>query len=128
MTRLSVNSLKKEYPTRGEPLVVLKNVDLSLESGDNLAILGPSGTGKSTLLHIVGTLEPPTEGQTTLDDVDPFDLVQLANVIRTCRTSSSLSAAGRTLFAASRSKRKTVNDADRLRKYLQKFDLSWEAI
>lgn len=61
-------------------------------------------------------------------DVDPFDLVQLAHVIRTCRTSSSLSAAGRTLFAVSRGKRKTQNDADRLRKYLGKFDLEWGAI
>ncbi len=60
-------------------------------------------------------------------DVDPFDLVQLAEVIRVCRTSSSLSAAGRTLFAVSRSKRKTQNDADRLRKYLSKFGLEWGA-
>ncbi|WP_300073857.1 RNA repair transcriptional activator RtcR [uncultured Ruegeria sp.] len=63
-----------------------------------------------------------------VSDVDPFDLVQLAEVIRTCRKSSSLSAAGRALFAVSRSKRKTQNDADRLRKYLGKFDLEWGAI
>ncbi|WP_085807151.1 RNA repair transcriptional activator RtcR [Roseovarius albus] len=61
-------------------------------------------------------------------DVDPFDMVQLATVIRTCRTSANLSAAGRSLFAISRSKRKTQNDADRLRKYLQKFELDWEAL
>ena len=63
-----------------------------------------------------------------VSDVDPFDLVQLAEVIRICRKSSSLSAAGRTLFAVSRSKRKTQNDADRLRKYLGKFGLEWGAI
>ena len=63
-----------------------------------------------------------------VSDVDPFDLVQLAEVIRICRRSSSLSAAGRTLFAVSRGKRKTQNDADRLRKYLGKFDLEWGAI
>ncbi len=61
-------------------------------------------------------------------DVDPFNLVQLAKVIRTCQTSSSLSAAGRALFAVSRGKRKTQNDADRLRKYLQKFDLDWAMV
>ena len=44
-------------------------------------------------------------------DVDPFDLVQLAQVIRVCRNSSNLSAAGRALFAVSRGKRKTQNDA-----------------
>lgn len=60
--------------------------------------------------------------------IDPFDLVQLAEVIRTCRRSSSLSAAGRSLFAISRGKRTTQNDADRLRKYLNKFGLSWETV
>lgn len=63
-----------------------------------------------------------------VSDVDPFDLVQLAEVIRTCRASSSLSAAGRALFAVSRTKRTTQNDADRLRKYLGKFGLEWGAI
>lgn len=63
-----------------------------------------------------------------VSDVDPFDIVQLAEVIRTCRNSSSLSAAGRALFAVSRSKRKTQNDADRLRKYLGKFGLDWGAM
>ncbi|MGJ8584302.1 MAG: RNA repair transcriptional activator RtcR [Marinosulfonomonas sp.] len=61
-------------------------------------------------------------------EIDPFDIVQLAQVVRVCRSSSSLSAAGRSLFAMSRARRKTQNDADRLRKYLQKFDLDWEMI
>lgn len=57
--------------------------------------------------------------------VDPFDRVQLAYVIETCRTSGSLSDAGRKLFAASRTKRASTNDADRLRKYLARFGLAW---
>ena len=61
-------------------------------------------------------------------EVDPFDLVQLAEVIRTCRASDTLSDAGRRLFAVSRTKRKTQNDADRLRKYLARFNLSWERL
>ncbi|MCG7519971.1 RNA repair transcriptional activator RtcR [Ruegeria sp. Ofav3-42] len=61
-------------------------------------------------------------------DIDPFGMVQLAKVIRTCQTAPSLSAAGRSLFAVSREKRSTQNDADRLRKYLQKFDLDWNAV
>lgn len=60
------------------------------------------------------------------NDLDPFDLVQLALVVRTCRHSPNLSTAGRTLFSVSRNKRKTKNDADRLRKYLSKFGLDWE--
>ncbi|WP_425075075.1 RNA repair transcriptional activator RtcR [Sagittula sp. S175] len=61
-------------------------------------------------------------------EIDAFDQFQLAHVIRTCRASSSLSAAGRTLFAASRARRSTTNDADRLKKYLAKFGLSWDRV
>ena len=60
------------------------------------------------------------------DELDRFDEVQLAEVIRVCRRSASLSAAGRALFAKSRARRKTVNDADRLRKYLARFDLVFD--
>ncbi len=60
-----------------------------------------------------------------LADIDPFDRVQLAETVRICRASRSLSEAGRTLFAASRARRSTANDADRLRKYLARFGLDW---
>ena len=63
-----------------------------------------------------------------LSEVDPFDLVQLEYVLRTCRESRTLSEAGRSLFAVSRQKRSQANDADRLRKYLLRFDLDWERI
>jgi transcriptional regulatory protein RtcR len=57
--------------------------------------------------------------------LDLFDRVQLAAVIEVCRRSRSLSDAGRTLFAASRLEKSQPNDADRLRKYLARFDLTW---
>jgi transcriptional regulatory protein RtcR len=60
--------------------------------------------------------------------LDPFDRVQLVHVVGVCRSSRSLSEAGRTLFAASRSRRATSNDADRLRKYLARFDLTWQGL
>jgi transcriptional regulatory protein RtcR len=63
-----------------------------------------------------------------LDDLDLFDRLQLREVIAVCRRCRSLSEAGRMLFAASRSKRASTNDADRLRKYLARYELSWEAI
>jgi transcriptional regulatory protein RtcR len=63
-----------------------------------------------------------------LEAIDPFDRVQLAHVVAICRRSRSLSDAGRTLFAASRGRRASANDADRLRKYLQRFDLSWQQL
>lgn len=58
-------------------------------------------------------------------DIDEFDRVQLAAVIRACQQSASLSAAGRRLFAASRATKASRNDADRLRKYLDRFGLDW---
>lgn len=64
----------------------------------------------------------------TLERIDPFDLVQLDFVVSTCRGSRSLSDAGRTLFAASRQERSSTNDADRLRKYLARFGLTWAAV
>ena len=61
-------------------------------------------------------------------DLDLFDVPQLAFVIRTCRTARTLSEAGRQLFAQSRKTKQKPNDADRLRKYLARFNLSWEQI
>jgi transcriptional regulatory protein RtcR len=60
--------------------------------------------------------------------LDRFDRVQLADVIAVCRSSPSLSAAGRTLFAASRQTKRSANDADRLRKYLARFELTFEGL
>jgi len=59
-------------------------------------------------------------------DLDLFDQRQLETVLEVCRRSASLSEAGRELFAVSRMKKANPNDADRLRKYLARFGLSWE--
>jgi lipoprotein-releasing system ATP-binding protein len=72
MADLIVADVTKEYPTRAEPLRVLRGVSCRLGAGENLAILGPSGCGKSTLLQIIGTLDSPTSGTVTLDGLDPF--------------------------------------------------------
>jgi transcriptional regulatory protein RtcR len=61
-------------------------------------------------------------------NLDYFDQVQLATVIAVCRQADSLSTAGRQLFSHSRQTKKHTNDADRLRKYLAKFGLSWSQI
>ncbi|MBI4815862.1 MAG: sigma 54-interacting transcriptional regulator [Deltaproteobacteria bacterium] len=61
-------------------------------------------------------------------ELDPFDRVQLEEVISVCRRAKSLSDAGRALFAASRTKKAKANDADRLRKYLARFGLSFDAV
>lgn len=63
-----------------------------------------------------------------LDAIDLFDRVQLAAVVRVCRGCRSMSEAGRQLFAASRARRSSVNDADRVRKFLARHGLSWERV
>lgn len=71
---LTVSQLGKSYPTRSGDLVVLRDVDLTMNPGDAAAILGPSGSGKSTLMQILGALDRPTSGTVRLGDVDPFAL------------------------------------------------------
>lgn len=63
-----------------------------------------------------------------LEQLDDFDRVQLAEVVRVCATSRSASDAGRKLFARSRLEKKSSNDADRLRKYLARFELSFDEL
>lgn len=63
-----------------------------------------------------------------LENIDLFDRLQLEAVIKVCRDSRSLSDAGRKLFSVSRMERSTNNDADRLRKYLKRFELDWEKV
>ena len=74
MSKLELADLTREFPTRGEPLQVLKGIDLQVSAGETLAVIGPSGCGKSTLLHILGTLDMPTSGSMKLDGTDPFQL------------------------------------------------------
>lgn len=58
--------------------------------------------------------------------LDRFDCVQLAEVVRVCRRSKTLSEAGRRLYGVSRTRKRSPNDADRLRKYLSRFGLGWD--
>jgi transcriptional regulatory protein RtcR len=67
-------------------------------------------------------------GAEALEEIDLFDRLQLAAVIKVCRESRTLSEAGRALFGSSRERKKTSNDADRLRKYLARFSLSWDRL
>jgi lipoprotein-releasing system ATP-binding protein len=72
---LEARNISKSYATpSGRPLPILNGVTLSLSAGDAISIIGPSGTGKSTLLYILGALEPPTSGEVTLDGRNPFTL------------------------------------------------------
>jgi lipoprotein-releasing system ATP-binding protein len=71
---LEAKNISKSYETPRGPLPILTGVTLSLASGEAISIIGPSGTGKSTLLYILGALEPPTSGDVMLDGRNPFTL------------------------------------------------------
>ena len=71
---LQVANLCKEYPTPRGPLPVLSDVSFVLAPGEAAAIMGPSGSGKSSLLYVLGALEPPSSGTVTLDGCNPFQL------------------------------------------------------
>ena len=75
---VEVKHVSKSYKTPSSTIEVLKDISFSLSAGNSLAILGPSGTGKSTLLHLLGTLDRPDSGSIQIDGVDPFDLDELA--------------------------------------------------
>ncbi|RKY87558.1 lipoprotein-releasing system ATP-binding protein LolD [candidate division KSB1 bacterium] len=69
----AVNIHKSYFLGRNE-LRVLKGIDLEIYQGEILAIVGPSGVGKSTLLHILGALDRPTEGEVYIDSTMIFSM------------------------------------------------------
>jgi lipoprotein-releasing system ATP-binding protein len=81
---LEISNLSKRYSTPRGPLTVLSDVTLSLARGEAAAITGPSGSGKSSLLYILGGLEPPSSGTVTIDgrnlsDLRPSELAEFRN-------------------------------------------------
>jgi lipoprotein-releasing system ATP-binding protein len=71
---LEVSHVAKAYPTPRGSLTVLTDVTFSLAAGEAAVIMGPSGSGKSSLLYILGAMEPPTSGSIKLAGQDPFRL------------------------------------------------------
>jgi lipoprotein-releasing system ATP-binding protein len=71
---LHVADLFKAYETPRGALEVLTGVSFTMQPGDAAAVTGPSGSGKSSLLYILGGLERPTAGTVTLDGRNPFEM------------------------------------------------------
>ncbi len=72
--KIQVRNLVKTFVTNGNKVEVLKGLDLDIFPGETLAVVGASGVGKSTLLHILGTLERPTSGEMLWDGEEVFTL------------------------------------------------------
>jgi lipoprotein-releasing system ATP-binding protein len=69
MQIISCKNIEKSYFTKDKKtkVSVLKGIDLTVESGEMVALMGPSGVGKSTLLYLLGTLESPDSGEITIN-------------------------------------------------------------
>lgn len=67
---LSLRGVTRTYPTAQGGLTVLKGVDLEVMPGEVVGLIGPSGSGKSSLLHAAGLLERPTSGEVLIDGED----------------------------------------------------------
>jgi lipoprotein-releasing system ATP-binding protein len=66
--------IHKSFQTEAGTLHVLKGVDIGIRRGEIVSVVGASGVGKSTLLHILGALDRPTKGRVRLDSTDVFAL------------------------------------------------------
>ncbi len=71
---LITHQLYKTYMTGPQKVEVLKGIDLEVSAGEIVVIMGPSGVGKSTLLHLIGGLDRPTAGEVLIDGDDLFSL------------------------------------------------------
>ncbi|XBQ15611.1 MAG: ABC transporter ATP-binding protein [Oceanicaulis sp.] len=71
---LSIRGLTRTYQTEGEALTVLAEADLDLYPGELVGLVGPSGSGKSSLLHAAALLEKPTAGQVFIGGRDGLTL------------------------------------------------------
>ena len=74
MDLIRLNDITKTYQLGEIPLTVLRNISLSISTGEFVALMGTSGSGKTTLMNILGCLDRPTSGQYWLDGADVGDL------------------------------------------------------
>lgn len=77
---VELKNLGKDYVVGDQTLCVLEDIYLRIDAGSDVVITGPSGTGKSTLLHLIGSLEKPSRGQVFVDgqDLSPLHDAELA--------------------------------------------------
>jgi lipoprotein-releasing system ATP-binding protein len=80
MAFLEARGVVKSYPVGGAPLTVLRDLDLQIDTGEMVAIVGASGVGKSTLLHVLGGLDRVDRGTVAIGDADITEMSDQALV------------------------------------------------
>ena len=77
---IRLQGISKQFQNSGTVIEILSNLSFDIYAGETIAILGESGIGKSTFLHVLGTLEPPDQGEIIYNGVDisRFDSARLA--------------------------------------------------
>ena len=73
---LTFDGVSKSFEHLGSTIEVLKGLDLEIYPTDSLAVTGASGVGKSTLLNIMGSLDPPTAGTVKFNGLDIYEMGQ----------------------------------------------------
>ena len=71
---LSVENVSKSFVHHGKVIQVLRGISMAVHPGHSVAVMGASGVGKSTLLNIMGSLDPPTEGHVRFRKVDIYQM------------------------------------------------------
>jgi putative ABC transport system ATP-binding protein len=84
MALIEIRDLRKVYPMGGEEVRALDGVDLDLERGEYVAVMGASGSGKSTMMNLIGCLDTPTSGHyrlngTPVEELDDEALAAIRN-------------------------------------------------
>jgi len=74
MTLINVSQIRKTYKMGEDELHAIKNISLTIKKGEFVAIMGASGSGKSTFMNIIGCLDKPTAGSYLLDGIDVIKL------------------------------------------------------
>lgn len=82
MSLISLQKIKKTFKNGDQELTVLKDINLNINQGEIIALTGPSGAGKTTLMHLLGCLDSPTDGKYFLetDDISHLSKNELADI------------------------------------------------
>ena len=71
---LETNNLKKSFENADRSITLFDNLNIKINQGDLVALVGPSGSGKSSLLHLLALLDEPSKGRITINSIETNNL------------------------------------------------------